>query len=222
MNFINLGLPSGTCWGECNILAATPTEFGGFFSYRALMNPSSVESAHFIQLRGFDPRTGYPAIAALPLKDMLRMIGSLAFCVPSQEQMKELISCCDWKLVSPKGVWGFKSTSRYNGKSIFFPMAGRLPDRIVKEMSLVQSSYDLGYLTENERFNHLLDLESYAKKDKKHCCQYLTRSTDPRFLPLGWNGGANALTIKASLSEPLAQIIPVSRDLWLPIRPVLN
>lgn len=222
MNFIDLGLPSGTCWGGCNILAKWANLSGAFLSYRTLTDPDAVEDSHFYSLGPVNKLTGYPSIKLIPVKDMFRMMRDLAYCVPTQEQMTELVSSCTWKKEVYGIVWGFRATSRYNHKSIFFPSFHLFPNHIVQQLSLVQSAYDDHRITGRDRFYSILDCESLAIKSGRSCCQYLTRSTDSHFAPLGWSGGVMALTVEGDTVKATAKVTPVSRDTWLPIRPVIN
>lgn len=219
-SFINLGLPSGTRWADRNILANKPCDCGAFLSYRALINPEVAGGGHFLVLGPRIPGGCHPEMKLIPLAELFGLIGSLALCIPTEEQMNELVSGCIWKRRYTAMGWGFEVTSRYNGNSIFLPTCGWYSNEAMQQFSRIQRSYEVELLTEGKWFNHLIDQEAVMHEGDSSCCQYLTRSTDTRFAPLGWSGGARALKV---IGNPLATatIATLSRDLWMPIRPAI-
>ena len=221
--FVNLGLPSGTCWADRNILANNQFDCGAFLSYRSLFNPEAAGSDHFLILGSRTPDVIFQTeMKFVPLSELFGLIGSLALCIPTEEQMNELVSGCTWKSCdTPKG-WGFEATSRYNGNSIFFPACGWYSDETMQDLSKIQRSYEAGFFSDDERFNHLISEEAWANAGDPFRCRYLTRSTDSRFVPLGWSGGTRALRVIGNQQQAYATIATFSRDLWMPIRPALS
>ena len=55
--------------------------------------------------------------------------------------------------------------------------------------------YEAGFISDDERFNHLISEDAWANAGDPFRCRYLTRSTDSRFVPLGWSGGTRALRV---------------------------
>lgn len=133
MNKIDLGLPSGTLWGNCNLGANTPIEYGDYFAWG-----DTCPKSNYI---GRTCETYDRDIASLKFDDIVRNISndlSSAYDaasqilgpdwrIPSGDQAQELIDNCNWQWVENydgveiKGVLG---TSKINGAKIFLPAAG--------------------------------------------------------------------------------------------------
>lgn len=115
---VDLGLPSGTKWANCNIGAGSPFEYGDFYRWGEL-EPLTESSPEYVQE---------------DLGDTLPADHDVATCkwgpeyrVPSQEDFKELLKYCMVSKVDNfkgTGVDGQLVVSLVNGKSIFFPATG--------------------------------------------------------------------------------------------------
>lgn len=113
---VDLGLPSGTLWGDRNIGAKSPTDFGKLYAWGETI---SIENRAYesknckimpINISG----TSYD-VAAIEL-------GS-NWALPSETQFNELISLCIWEWEKVAGHSGYKITGP-NRNAIFLPAAG--------------------------------------------------------------------------------------------------
>ena len=113
MNAIDLGLPSGVKWCDCNLGANKPEEFGNYYAWGELNSKEEFlennsktwgkEIPDFSGDRNFD--------AVINLVNGWKM--------PSKQNFEELIDNCSWLWVN----CGYKIQGR-NGNSIFLPAAG--------------------------------------------------------------------------------------------------
>ncbi len=118
---IDLGLPSGTLWANCNIGAVNPEDDGQYFAWGEIKTKSRYtysnsltynKSAYSINISG---NLAHDAASANWGKD---------WCMPTQDDFQELINntTCIWTKIS--GINGYLFTSKHNGESIFLPAAG--------------------------------------------------------------------------------------------------
>lgn len=98
--YVDLGLPSGVKWANCNIGAINPHNYGDRCALMANIEDSiEIDFAHS------------------------KWGGS--WRMPSKRDFEELIDLCDWEWTKVNGVKGYIIKSRTNGNSIFLPAAGR-------------------------------------------------------------------------------------------------
>lgn len=125
--WIDLGLPSGLRWAECNVGATMPEESGEYFAWGETQ-----------------PKSDYSAVSSLTYKvpyesllkngivdesgtltnkhDAARTSWGGTWRMPTEEEFTELINACEWTLASFNGVNGYLVTGP-NAKSIFLPAA---------------------------------------------------------------------------------------------------
>ena len=89
LNYVNLGLPSGTLWSDRNVGADSPEEYGEYLTWD--------EAKHYN--------------------------------LPSIEQIKELINCCNWIWITKNSTNGYIVIGK-NGNYIFLSAAGRSDDTL--------------------------------------------------------------------------------------------
>ena len=93
--YVDLGLPSGVLWAECNLGAEEPEDVGDLYS-----GSIDDDGIDFIQKEwGGDWR------------------------MPITDDLQELLDCCDWNWITRKGQCGLEFIGP-NGNSIFLPAAG--------------------------------------------------------------------------------------------------
>ena len=98
--YVDLGLPSGLKWANCNVGAINPYDYGDRYALMDNMDDySEIDFAHS------------------------KWGGS--WRMPSKHDFKELIDLCDWEWKKQNGINGYIIKSRTNGNSIFLPAAGR-------------------------------------------------------------------------------------------------
>ncbi|QFQ11931.1 hypothetical protein C7Y71_002200 [Pseudoprevotella muciniphila] len=132
--YIDLGLPSGTKWADCNIGAKTRTNYGYYYAWGETSRKTKYDwdSYKF----GSDKLTKYCTDSdygedgftddkeELDLSDdVARKLWGGKWRIPSDEQFEELIEHTKHRWTKINGVKGMLFTGR-NGHSIFLPAAG--------------------------------------------------------------------------------------------------
>lgn len=113
---VDLGLPSGTLWGDRNLGATSPTDFGKLYAWGEItpiedkINENNNRSITQINIRG----TSYD-VASIELGSNWEL--------PSKEQFDELVSLCNWEWEKVDGHVGYSVTGP-NRNVLFLPAAG--------------------------------------------------------------------------------------------------
>ncbi|MBQ7663715.1 MAG: hypothetical protein IJS43_00640 [Bacteroidaceae bacterium] len=134
--YVDLGLPSGTKWADCNIGASSPTDYGVYLAW----GETSVKNNYnwntykygndYGKLTKYCTRPDYGKNGLDDNKTELDLDDDVAHTqwggkwrMPSKAQIEELIANTNSQWTTIKGVNGylFKAT---NGNSIFLPAAG--------------------------------------------------------------------------------------------------
>lgn len=152
--YVDLGLPSGLKWATCNLGATAPEEYGDYFAwgetepYYSSLTPLTWKAGKtdhtdwtsYKWCQGSKKTlTKYNTVDSYgPVVDnivTLEMADDAAranwgdnWRMPTKEEFKELFdNCTKAELYTTiNGFTGLMFTSNHNGKSIFFPAAGRL------------------------------------------------------------------------------------------------
>ncbi|MBQ4292996.1 MAG: hypothetical protein II752_09765 [Muribaculaceae bacterium] len=114
---VDLGLPSGTLWAAMNVGANSIEGYGDYFAWGETSPKSSYTSDNYM---GNDITS-----AELPAgRDAATANWGSDWQMPSLDQIKELISECNWQRTALNGINGRLATSKRNGNFIFLPAAG--------------------------------------------------------------------------------------------------
>ena len=138
MEYVNLGLPSGTLWAKCNIGAPTETDYGDYFMWGST-TPDNNHTCNWANTPFNNGSNDYNADHFNSVKDTLCPDGVLAkefdaaykatngiARMPTAADIKELLDNTEYKWFenyNSSGVKGRKFTGS-NGNSIFIPAAG--------------------------------------------------------------------------------------------------
>ncbi len=115
--WVDLGLPSGTLWGKCNIGAKHPEECGYYIAWGETENKTSYNKKN-------SDTYGLSRLWALnAYYDAAHRHCGNEWHTPSPDQLKELCECCEWTWLTVNGVNGYLVTGQ-NGNSIFLPATG--------------------------------------------------------------------------------------------------
>ena len=135
--WVDLGLPSGLLWAECNVGATAPEEFGDYFAWGETQAKSDYNWTTYLYSRGtFEQLTKYCYDASygsngfidsltiiVPEDDAATVHLGGGARIPTKEDWEELIENTTIKFSPLNGVACCKFTAA-NGKSIYLPGAG--------------------------------------------------------------------------------------------------
>ena len=116
---VDLGLPSGTLWGDRNIGANEPENTGDYFRFGEVV-PFKGDSLPY---KYEDLGEDYDVAGTE--RDAATVILGSEWHLPTEEQIRELHDCCTAQWETINGMEVLKVTGP-NGNTIFFPLAGNL------------------------------------------------------------------------------------------------
>lgn len=150
LNFIDLGLPSGTLWADRNLGANNPFESGDYYAWGELFpkemytwrNYLFLDVANYHTNSIFNCFTKYISDKSDPNFDGLKQLECIDDVVihnlgptchiPTSEQFRELLDNCQWKWSrDASGGKGYLVTGK-NGNSVFFPACGCYSDTLCR------------------------------------------------------------------------------------------
>ena len=126
MEYVDLGLPSGTLWGKWNVGASKPEDNGGYYAWgeKEFMSSTAIKDYKGFLIIG-DLNTHVDYKANSKYDTAMQILGS-NWVTPNQDDWVELMheknTSCEW--TTEGGVNGLKVTSLKNGNSIFLPASG--------------------------------------------------------------------------------------------------
>ena len=133
VEWIDLGLPSGTLWASCNIGANNPEDYGYYFAWGETEQKSDYTWSTYFDYDADDSSNRHKKYnkdsgltELLPEDDAASTIWDVSCKMPSKAQFEELLNSNyttqEWTQLD--GVNGTRITSIKNGNSIFLPAAG--------------------------------------------------------------------------------------------------
>ena len=118
-SYVDLDLPSGNLWAECNIGASRPEEYGDYYAWGEIETKEvynlSTSLNYGMRLNDFQGDPTYDVAAAKWGGD---------WRMPNYDDMIELANYCIWEWTTQNGVIGYLVTSKQNGEKLFMPAAG--------------------------------------------------------------------------------------------------
>lgn len=113
--YIDLALPSGTMWADCNIGAFSPSESGSYYAWGETITKTNYTESNYTYSN--NPVT-------LPLdRDAASVNWGGRWRMPTENDFYELYRECTWKWTEIDGKKGYKVSSSKNGNSIFMPVS---------------------------------------------------------------------------------------------------
>ena len=181
-NAVDLGLPSGTLWADCNIGASSPQDVGDYLQWGDTIERDTCDIATYIYTDENDTN-GYTYLGtssdhtenysiAGTQYDAAHVRWGNDWQMPSRAQMNELRDNCTWTWATRNNVQGYEVSG--NGNSIFLPAAG-----YKVESSIISLSEYGFYWTDtldtsvNEYFN--LNIRVLRIKDDENIISYQPR-----------------------------------------------
>ncbi|MBR5638156.1 MAG: hypothetical protein IKW83_00190 [Muribaculaceae bacterium] len=136
--YVDLGLPSGTLWATTNIGATNPEDYGDYFAWGETEPKESYDWTTYKWCKGSDyaltkycTQTNYGYNGFYDGKSELDPEDDAAtanwgpnWCMPSLDQIQELIDNCTSVWTTRNGVNGRLFTSNVNGAQLFLPAVG--------------------------------------------------------------------------------------------------
>ncbi|MCI7780572.1 MAG: TIR domain-containing protein [Bacteroidales bacterium] len=114
---VNLGLPSGTLWGDRNVGAESPIDFGSLYAWGEIKEKNDYSPQSYVgQLK--------PSLKISDAKhDAATTELGEEWTLPTEEQFKELITECSWVWKKSDNHYGYEIIGK-NGNKIFLPASG--------------------------------------------------------------------------------------------------
>lgn len=136
---IDLGLPSGTKWANCNVGATKPEEHGDYYSWGETEVKESYSMDNFSYDWRINPQSEefYTCISGTQY-DVAHVKWGGNWRMPTEDDLDELIRYCSKEMTTINGVQGWCFTGP-NGNRIFIPISGQYTNSSV-------SYLDRGYI----------------------------------------------------------------------------
>lgn len=123
MKLVDLGLPSGTKWYDCNLGADSPEKTGSYFSW----GETEIKEC-YSENNSKTYNINVPNISGNKKYDAATAILGDDYRIPTEEECIELINRCSWEWCKLNDVEGFEIFG-LNGNSIFLPVTGYIYEK---------------------------------------------------------------------------------------------
>lgn len=164
--WVDLGLPSGTLWATCNIGASAPEEFGDYFAWGETEPKEEYTWETYKWCKGsnktmtkYCTKNSYGAIdnkTELDVEDDAAHVNwGPSWCMPTEDQIQELMSHCSHEKTTVNGVNGLLVTGP-NGNSIFLPAAGCIEGCVHQEAGLYGDYWSRTLYPDSNCFAYIL------------------------------------------------------------------
>ncbi len=138
VGYVDLGLPSGNLWAECNLGASSPEAYGDYYAWGEVEPKQEYTYPNHKWYKEGAPSLGFTKYnnedGKLTLEDeddaVIQKLGN-GWRTPTLADFRELTNqkLTTIKKTTLNGVAGYQITSKKNGKSIFIPFAGFKRDK---------------------------------------------------------------------------------------------
>lgn len=138
VGYVDLGLPSGNLWAECNLGASSPEAYGDYYAWGEVEPKQEYTYPNHKWYKEGAPSQGFTKYnnedGKLTLEDeddaVIQKLGN-GWRTPTLADFRELTNqkYTTIKKTTLNGVAGYQITSKKNGKSIFIPFAGFKRDK---------------------------------------------------------------------------------------------
>lgn len=138
VGYVDLGLPSGNLWAECNLGASSPEAYGGYYAWGEVEPKQEYTYPNHKWYKEGAPSLGFTKYnnedGKLTLEDeddaVIQKLGN-GWRTPTLADFRELTNqkYTTIKKTTLNGVVGYQITSKKNKKSIFIPCAGFKQDK---------------------------------------------------------------------------------------------
>lgn len=138
VGYVDLGLPSGNLWAECNLGASSPEAYGDYYAWGEVKPKQEYIYPNHKWYKEGAPSLGFTKYnnedGKMTLEDeddaVIQNLGN-GWRTPTLADFRELTNqkLTTIKKTTLNGVAGYQITSKKNGKSIFIPFAGFKRDK---------------------------------------------------------------------------------------------
>lgn len=138
VGYVDLGLPSGNLWAECNLGASSPEQYGDYYAWGEVEPKQEYTYPNHKWYKEGTPSLGFTKYnnedGKLTLEDeddaVIQKLGN-GWRTPTLADFRELTNqkLTTIKKTTLNGVAGYQITSKRNKKSIFIPCAGFKHDK---------------------------------------------------------------------------------------------
>lgn len=138
VGYVDLGLPSGNLWAECNLGASSPEAYGDYYAWGEVEPKQVYTNSNHKWYKEGAPSLGFTKYnnedGKLSLEDeddaVIQKLGN-GWRTPTLADFRELTNqkYTTIEETTLNGVAGYKITSKKNKKSIFIPFAGFRNDK---------------------------------------------------------------------------------------------
>ena len=138
VGYVDLGLPSGNLWAECNLGASSPEAYGDYYAWGEVEPKQEYTYPNHKWYKEGAPSLGFTKYnnedGKLTLEDeddaVIQKLGN-GWRTPTSADFRELTNqkYTTIKKTTLNGVAGYQITSKKNKKSIFIPCAGFKQDK---------------------------------------------------------------------------------------------
>lgn len=138
VGYVDLGLPSGNLWAECNLGASSPEAYGDYYAWGEVEPKQVYTNSNHKWYKEGAPSLGFTKYnnedGKLMLEDeddaVIQKLGN-GWRTPTLADFRELTNqkYTTIEKTTLNGVAGYKITSKKNKKSIFIPFAGFKNDK---------------------------------------------------------------------------------------------
>ena len=158
VGYVDLGLPSGNLWAECNLGASSPEAYGDYYAWGEVEPKQEYTYPNHKWYKEGAPSLGFTKYnnedGKLTLEDeddaVIQKLGN-GWRTPTLADFRELTNqkYTTIKKTTLNGVAGYQITSKKNGKSIFIPFAGFKNDK--PQTREISSSEEVAICMTNQR-----------------------------------------------------------------------
>ena len=158
VGYVDLGLPSGNLWAECNLGASSPETYGDYYAWGEVEPKQVYTNSNHKWYKEGAPSLGFTKYnnedGKLSLEDeddaVIQKLGN-GWRTPTLADFRELTNqkYTTIKKTTLNGVAGYQITSKKNKKSIFIPFAGFRNDK--PQTREISSSEEVAVCMTNQR-----------------------------------------------------------------------
>ena len=157
VEYVDLGLPSGTLWATCNLGASSPEEYGDYYAWgetetKDYYDWDTYKFGEEFNLTKYNYEDGKTILD--PEDDAAHVVLGGEWHMPTKKQIEELFENTTNEKSRLNWVEGILFTSKINNKKLFFPYSG-----FKNKFSIDRRGYNVYYWSSS------IDENSYTSVD---------------------------------------------------------